>query len=693
LHRLDEFTLELLDRLLELRESLILLRELGFEARDERLEHAAGSARHVAARIRRDALHFARALLRLLRQARLRHLVPRALLLVLHRQHLDRVFALLQQRHQLIVRLARELTGAELVGVALAALAVLGGVAHGRNLASVLLEEQIVELLDRLTILRLLLQRVRAQIRHGCLRARQRLVLLRHELLQPRDGGLRHRRHLRDGGFITGGGDAASSFVRRRLRVESALVRVAFLLRVLRGQSRVRNLSLHLRRLRLRLGGAKFERANRLNLLQHHALRLRRRAPRGDADGGGGANRRQRLRVGAATRRRHGRDGRHTSVVVALLSSHGRRRGSRLERLALRDAQLALELVNLRVRRVLLSHHRLFNLAQVRLAVRCDGLEVRRVNARPGRRARGSRRREFRLEELFAQSSNLAEFRVGVVVVQETLERAKLLELRLRQLGAIGGVANRRVRLLKERLATFRALLEFGERALPLLGVRDVDATGERGFHAGQRRVLRLRERPGIFPEAEQPPILHLQTAVQTQTIRVQTIRLRLRHLHVVPELRLASLESHHLLVGARKRGGSVASSFHLANARAKLRQLSRARRVPGALLRQLRLRLRRAVLGANDLRAKPRNLILGVLQRVHLRAMLLLRDARRQLGEVRALRLLRLVQRLLRLRELLLEPGDGALEIRLGLLQTHRLALRELRGALGGVEVRARLR
>ena len=97
---------------------------------------------------------------------------------------------------------------------------------------------------------------------------------------------------------------------------------------------------------------------------------------------------------------------------------------------------------------------------------------------------------------------------------------ARRARLRLLQLGAIGGVANRRVRLLQERLATFRALLEFGERALPLLGVRDVDATGERGFHSGQRRVLRLRERPGIFPEAEQPPILHLQTAVQTQTIR-----------------------------------------------------------------------------------------------------------------------------------------------------------------------------
>ena len=123
------------------------------------------------------------------------------------------------------------------------------------------------------------------------------------------------------------------------------------------------------------------------------------------------------------------------------------------------------------------------------------------------------------------------------------------------------------------------------------------------------------------------------------------------------------------------------------------MRQLSRARRVPGALLRQLRLRLRRAVLGADDLRAKPRHLVLGVLQRVHLRAMFLLGDARRQLGEMRALRLSRLVQRLLRLRELLLEPGDGALEIRLGLLQTRRLALGELRGALGGVEVRARLR
>ena len=308
LHSLHQLLLQRLDRLLELREPLVLLRHLRLEPRDERLHHAGRTLRLFAVNLLEHSRDFTLLNLGALGELSLRRLVPRALLLVLHGERLDHALALSQQSHEFRDGLAGEGLGVRAAPAA-GPRAKVQRFLHGLDLPLVLLEQQLVELLDRLAVLRLLLERIRAQVSHRRLRAGQRGVLLAHQLLQTRDGALRHRGDLRDGGLLAEGtrrADAAAVEAprgRRDVRLQPPAQRVALVLGVFSRSLRVGNLPLKRRALALSLGGSDLERADRLDLLQDHALGLDGRGAGLDAHGGGGADGGERLRVGPASRR------------------------------------------------------------------------------------------------------------------------------------------------------------------------------------------------------------------------------------------------------------------------------------------------------------------------------------------------------------------------------------------------------
>ena len=137
----------------------------------------------------------------------------------------------------------------------------------------------------------------------------------------------------------------------------------------------------------------------------------------------------------------------------------------------------------------------------------------------------------------------------------------------------------------------------------------------------------------------------------------MQAVRLRLRHLHVVPELRVAALEPDDLVVGPSERRRRVASALHVAHRRAQRREFGAARRLLGARAAQRARSDSAARVSARaSSRPEPRHLVLRELQRVHLRAVLLLGDARREPREALALRLARVVRLRLGRREPRLE-------------------------------------
>ena len=78
---------------------------------------------------------------------------------------------------------------------------------------------------------------------------------------------------------------------------------------------------------------------------------------------------------------------------------------------------------------------------------------------------------------------------------------------------------------------------------------------------------------------------------MEPEAIAVEPIRLSLRHLFLVLELRGGGLEPDRLLVGASQSRGGVGPSFHLANSGAQTGELGVASRVGRRSLTELRLR------------------------------------------------------------------------------------------------------
>ena len=210
---------------------------------------------------------------------------------------------------------------------------------------------------------------------------------------------------------------------------------------------------------------------------------------------------------------------------------------------------------------------------------------------------------ELGLEELLAEGTNLAEGRVDVASRVGGVGGPGVLlevgELEFSPVGSLGGFLHGGVRVREELLAPRGTLAKVVERALPLLGIRGVDAPRERSLRAG--RVQPLAPACKFLASSRKPnslESLHLPAAGGAGGSR-RAARSASASATCFSCLSCAvdDLRPDVVLVGASERGGGVGSSFHLADGGAERGELRVARGVGRRALAELSLRLGAGVL------------------------------------------------------------------------------------------------
>ena len=208
----------------------------------------------------------------------------------------------------------------------------------------------------------------------------------------------------------------------------------------------------------------------------------------------------------------------------------------------MQGANLPLQVIGSNVASLRLGERRLFDFEDVLLPFRFSRFEEAEPVLGGSLGALRPRGGELGLEELLAEGTNLAEGRVDVASSVGGVGGPGVLlevgELEFSSVGSLRGILHCGVRVREELLAPRGTLAKVVERAFPLLGIRGVDAPRERSLRAGECSLLRLQQVPGVFAQAEQPGVLHLQPPVEPEAVAVQPVSLRLRNLLLVLELR-----------------------------------------------------------------------------------------------------------------------------------------------------------
>ena len=180
---------------------------------------------------------------------------------------------------------------------------------------------------------------------------------------------------------------------------------------------------------------------------------------------------------------------------------------------------------------------------------------------------------------------------------------------------------------------------------------------------------------------------------MEPEAIAVEPVRLSLRHLFLVLELRGGGFEPNRLLVGSSQSRGGVGPSLHLANRGTQRGELGVSRRVGRRSLTELRLRGSLGVFSLDNFGPKARSLLLRGDHSLHLRSVLILADAPAELLQVLALSLAGFVQLSLGPGKLRLQCSNGFFQVVARFDYTPRLPRGELRGSLARVELGANLR